>query len=65
MDPPPPDWGAEKKSLCLALGADKWVDFKETSSVPDAVVATCDGLGAHAALVTSPSVRPGPLPVSS
>ena len=56
---PQPDSGAEKKSLCLALGADQWIDFKETSSVPDAVISICDGLGAHAALVTSPSVRFG------
>ncbi|KAF9239793.1 hypothetical protein BU15DRAFT_87816 [Melanogaster broomeanus] len=48
------DTGEEKKRLCLELGAEKWIDFKETSNLVEAIKDACDGLGPHCALVTSP-----------
>ncbi|KIM61842.1 hypothetical protein SCLCIDRAFT_1215659 [Scleroderma citrinum Foug A] len=48
------DSGKEKRELCLSLGAEKWVDFREsgTNLVAD-VMAASDGKGPHAALVTA------------
>ncbi|KAF8137204.1 chaperonin 10-like protein [Boletus edulis] len=43
------DTGAEKKKLCLELGAEKWVDFKQTPNLVSAIKEACDGLGPHAA----------------
>jgi len=53
------DSGEEKRKLCLALGAEKWVDFKESGEglVKDVVAAT-DGLGPHAALVSAGVATP-------
>ncbi|KAN0084543.1 alcohol dehydrogenase [Tylopilus felleus] len=48
------DTGAEKKQLCLDLGAEKWIDFKQTKDLVKAIKEACDGLGPHAAVVTSP-----------
>ena len=53
-DDPPLDTGAEKKQLCLDLGAEKWIDFKQTKDLVKAIKEACDGLGPHAAVVTSP-----------
>jgi propanol-preferring alcohol dehydrogenase len=47
------DTGAEKKELCLQLGAEKWIDFKESKDLVKDVRDACDGLGPHCALVTS------------
>ncbi|EJU01966.1 mannitol-1-phosphate dehydrogenase [Dacryopinax primogenitus] len=48
------DTGAEKKALCERLGAERWIDFKETKDIVAAVkAATPDGDGPHAAIVTS------------
>ncbi|KAJ8502248.1 hypothetical protein ONZ51_g71 [Trametes cubensis] len=47
------DTGAEKKELCMKLGAEKWVDFKETKDLVKDIVEATDGLGAHAAVVTA------------
>ncbi|KAJ7116617.1 chaperonin 10-like protein [Mycena epipterygia] len=49
------DSGADKKKLCLELGADKWIDFKETKNLVEEIKAMTDGLGAHSALVTAAS----------
>ncbi|KAJ7746243.1 chaperonin 10-like protein [Mycena metata] len=49
------DTGAEKKKLCLELGADKWIDFQETKDIVEEIKALTDGLGAHSALVTAAS----------
>ncbi|KAL4065488.1 chaperonin 10-like protein [Scleroderma yunnanense] len=53
------DTGKEKRDLCLSLGAEKWVDFREsgTNLVTD-VVAIADGKGPHAALVTAGAAVP-------
>lgn len=47
------DTGAEKKNLCMTLGAEKWIDFKETQDIVGAIKETCDGQGAHCAVVTT------------
>ncbi|KAI6116169.1 chaperonin 10-like protein [Pisolithus sp. B1] len=47
------DTGAEKKDLCLALGAEKWIDFEETQDIVGAIKEACDGQGAHCAVVTT------------
>jgi len=47
------DTGAEKKELCLKLGAEKWIDFNESKNLVKDVKDACDGLGPHCALVTS------------
>jgi propanol-preferring alcohol dehydrogenase len=49
------DTGAEKKKYCEEIGAAAWVDFKESKDIVAAVkAATQDGLGPHAAIITSP-----------
>ncbi|KAI0312327.1 mannitol-1-phosphate dehydrogenase-like protein, partial [Amylostereum chailletii] len=48
------DSGEVKKSVCLGLGAEKWVDFKHSTDVVKDVVEACDGLGPHAALIIPP-----------
>jgi D-arabinose 1-dehydrogenase-like Zn-dependent alcohol dehydrogenase len=58
---PFPDTGAEKKELCLKLGAEKWIDFNESKNLVKDVKDACDGLGPHCALVTSATVRHGSL----
>lgn len=50
------DTGADKKKLCLELGADKWIDFQESKNIVEEIQAITDGLGAHSALVTTASV---------
>ncbi|KAI0311100.1 GroES-like protein [Amylostereum chailletii] len=47
------DTGAEKKELCLKLGASKWIDFKETKDLVQDIRDATDGLGAHATVVTA------------
>ncbi|KAG1862037.1 chaperonin 10-like protein [Suillus subalutaceus] len=49
------DTGLEKKQLCLELGAEKWIDFKEAKDIVQAVREACDGEGAHCAVVTTAS----------
>jgi len=49
------DTGADKKKLCDELGATAWIDFRESKDIIEAIkAATPDGLGPHAAIVTSP-----------
>ncbi|KAH9941597.1 GroES-like protein [Epithele typhae] len=47
------DTGAEKKELVMKLGAEKWVDFKETKDLVGDIRAATGGLGGHAAVVTA------------
>ncbi|KAJ6505344.1 chaperonin 10-like protein [Mycena sanguinolenta] len=49
------DTGADKKKLCLELGADKWIDFQESKDIVEDIKAITGGLGAHSALVTAAS----------
>jgi hypothetical protein len=52
------DTGAEKKDLCLTLGAEKWVDFRETKDLVKDIKEAAGGDGPHAALVSAASVSP-------
>ncbi|PCH35294.1 GroES-like protein [Wolfiporia cocos MD-104 SS10] len=47
------DTGAEKRELCLKLGAERWVDFRESQDLVADIVAATDGQGPHAAVVTA------------
>ncbi|KAK0222808.1 mannitol-1-phosphate dehydrogenase MPDH1 [Armillaria nabsnona] len=49
------DTGEEKKELCKKLGADVWIDFRESKDIVADVKAATDGLGAHSAVVTAAS----------
>ncbi|KZT18912.1 GroES-like protein [Neolentinus lepideus HHB14362 ss-1] len=49
------DTGEEKKQLCSKLGAEKFIDFKETQDLVQDVKNATDGLGPHAAIVTTAS----------
>ena len=49
------DTGEEKKQLCKSLGADYWIDFKESKDIVRDIKAATDGLGAHSAIVTAAS----------
>jgi propanol-preferring alcohol dehydrogenase len=47
------DTGPEKRALCEKLGAEVWVDFKETEDIVKAIRAATGGPGAHVALVAA------------
>ncbi|KAI5285507.1 hypothetical protein KEM54_000514 [Ascosphaera aggregata] len=49
------DTGADKRELCLKMGAEHFIDFKEVESVPEAVVKAAGGIGAHGVFVTAPN----------
>lgn len=49
------DTGAEKRKLALAMGAEAFVDFKETEDPAKAVIETADGIGVHGVFVTAPA----------
>ncbi|CAE7134691.1 unnamed protein product [Rhizoctonia solani] len=49
------DTGDSKKELCLKLGAETFIDFKTSSNLIEDVKRAADGIGAHAAIVTSGS----------
>lgn len=42
--------------MCLELGAEKWIDFKESKDIVQDVKAITGGLGAHSALITATAV---------
>lgn len=48
------DTGKQKQLLALSLGAEAWVDFRESTNIIADVIAATGG-GAHAALVASGS----------
>ena len=50
------DTGAEKKELCKRLGAEKWIDFRETKDLVKEIKDATGGTGAHAALISAASV---------
>ncbi|KJA19698.1 hypothetical protein HYPSUDRAFT_44081 [Hypholoma sublateritium FD-334 SS-4] len=52
------DSGETKKKLCLSLGAEAWVDFKESTDLIKDVVAAADGLGPEAAVVAAGDAKP-------
>jgi len=49
------DTGEDKKHLVEKLGAEKWIDFVESKDIVQAIRDATDGLGAHAAVVTTAS----------
>jgi alcohol dehydrogenase, propanol-preferring len=51
------DTGESKKKLCLDLGAEKWVDFRESKDFIKDVQAATDGLGPEAAVIAAGDVR--------
>lgn len=51
------DTGKEKKDLALSLGAEKWIDFKESKDLVQDIKDATEGLGPHATIVTAASVR--------
>lgn len=55
------DTGKEKKQLALELGAETFLDFKESKDLATDVIALCDGLGAHAVFVTAGQSYPASL----
>ncbi|KAF2140438.1 uncharacterized protein K452DRAFT_229934 [Aplosporella prunicola CBS 121167] len=48
------DTGAAKRALCLSMGAEAFVDFREEPDTPAAVKRLCDNVGAHGVVVTAP-----------
>jgi threonine dehydrogenase-like Zn-dependent dehydrogenase len=46
-----------KKKLCVGLGAEKWVDFRESQDLVKDVQAATDGLGPEAALIVAGEVK--------
>jgi len=51
------DGGEEKRKLCERLGADAWIDFTTSTDIVSDVKKATGGVGAHAAIVTTASVR--------
>lgn len=47
------DGGEAKKELCLSMGAEAFVDFRETKDVAAEVIKIADGIGSHGVLVTA------------
>jgi len=52
------DTGEEKKALSLQLGAEKWIDFRESTDLIADVQAVTDGDGPHAAIVLTATAAP-------
>ncbi|KAJ7445254.1 chaperonin 10-like protein [Mycena latifolia] len=52
------DTGASKRDLCLKLGAEKWVDYKESKDLVKDVIEASGGQGPHAAVVAAANVGP-------
>ncbi len=49
------DSGAEKRSLCMKIGCEAFVDFNEVADVGAEVMKLTDGKGAHGVFVTAGS----------
>lgn len=47
------DTGADKRELCMKMGAEHFIDFKEVDDVAQAVVKVADGVGAHGVFITA------------
>lgn len=52
------DTGEQKKTLTMGLGAEKWIDFRETNDLVADVMAATDGAGPHAAIVATSTAAP-------
>jgi alcohol dehydrogenase, propanol-preferring len=53
------DSGADKRKLALEMGAEHFVDFRETADVAEEVKRVADGIGAHGVFVTAPAAYGG------
>lgn len=51
------DGGEEKHKLVMELGADHWIDFTKSKDIVGDIKKATGGYGAHAAVVTTASVR--------
>ncbi|GLA00609.1 hypothetical protein AnigIFM60653_009359 [Aspergillus niger] len=49
------DSGETKRALALEMGAESFVDFKETTDTAASVIAIADNIGAHGVFVTAPA----------
>jgi len=47
------DTGKEKKDLVMKLGAERWIDFRETKDLVKDIIEATDGQGPHSAVVTA------------
>ncbi|KAF7777905.1 hypothetical protein Agabi119p4_3977 [Agaricus bisporus var. burnettii] len=52
------DTGEDKKELVLSLGAEKWIDFKESKDLVADVQLASGGLGPHAAVIATGNPQP-------
>ncbi|KAJ7290296.1 hypothetical protein C8J57DRAFT_1493022 [Mycena rebaudengoi] len=53
------DTGDTKRDLCLSLGAEKWIDYKQTADIVKEVKEATGGAGPHAAVIVASN--PGPI----
>jgi propanol-preferring alcohol dehydrogenase len=49
------DTGADKRKLALELGAEAFVDFKDSEDPSKSVIEIADGVGVHGVFVTAPA----------
>ncbi|KAL5512792.1 hypothetical protein ACEPAG_3058 [Sanghuangporus baumii] len=49
------DSGEDKRKLVLELGAEKWIDYKESKDLVSDIITATEG-GAHAAVITTGSI---------
>ena len=47
------DSGDDKRKLCLEMGAEAFVDFREVKDVASETKQIADGVGAHGVIVTA------------
>jgi len=52
------DTGDVKRDLVMSLGAEKWIDFKQTTDLAKDVKEATGGLGVHAAIIASGNPEP-------
>ncbi|KAJ5549186.1 hypothetical protein N7513_006420 [Penicillium frequentans] len=49
------DTGSEKRALSLKMGAEAFVDFKDTKDPVEAVIEVADNIGVHGVFITAPA----------
>lgn len=55
MRPVVVDTGDSKRTLAMKMGAEAFVDFKETENAAQAVIDIADGVGVHGVFITAPA----------
>ena len=48
------DTSQAKKDLALKMGAEEFIDFRETKNVREEIIKIADGIGANGVFVTAP-----------